>query len=198
VEPDEVGRYQAAVPAFRATERAADRAGPGGTDLLVTDTLDFLRGRWRIERRIADHRAGGTGTFDGVARFEAGGAEAGGAKAGGAEAGGAKAGRIEAAGIAVLTYHERGELCFGGHRGPASRSLIYRRRPDGAADVCFADGREFYRLDVRSGHWEGQHDCGRDRYTVCGDMLGSGRFRERWQARGPDKDYEITTILVRR
>jgi hypothetical protein len=183
VEPDEIGRYQGAVPAFRATERAADRARPGGTDLLVTDTLDFLRGRWRIERRIADHRAGGTGTFDGVARFEAGGPKAGGPEAGGIE---------------VLAYHERGELCFGGHRGPASRSLIYRRRPDGAADVCFADGREFYRLDARSGHWQGQHDCGRDRYTVCGDMLDSGRFRERWQARGPDKDYEITTILVRR
>jgi hypothetical protein len=182
VEPDEVGRYHADVLTFRAAEPAADRAGPDGTDvlvtgLLVTDTLDFLRGRWRIERRIADHRAGGTGTFDGVARFEAEGAEV--------------------KGTEVLAYHEDGELRFGGHRGPASRSLIYRRRPDGTADVCFADGREFYRLDARSGAWQGQHDCGHDRYTVAGEMLDSGRFRERWRVRGPDKDYEITTILVR-
>jgi hypothetical protein len=202
VEPDEVGRYHADVLTFRAAEPAADRAGPDGSDLLVTgllvtDTLDFLRGRWRIERRIADHRAGGTGTFDGVARFEAEGGEAEGAEAEGAEAEGAEAEGAEVKGTEVLAYHEDGELRFGGHRGPASRSLIYRRRPDGTADVCFADGREFYRLDARSGAWQGQHDCGHDRYTVAGEMLDSGRFRERWRVRGPDKDYEITTILVR-
>jgi hypothetical protein len=202
VEPDEVGRYHADVLTFRAAERAAEPPGPGGTDLLVTDllgtdTLDYLRGRWRIERRIADHRAGGAGTFDGLARFEADGAEADGAEAEGIEAHGVGASGIEVSGIEVLAYHEHGELRFGGHRGPASRSLIYRRRPDGTADVCFADGREFYRLDARSGAWQGQHDCGRDRYTVAGEMLDSGRLRERWRVRGPDKDYEITTILVR-
>jgi hypothetical protein len=188
VEPDGIGRNHAAVPAFRASERLADRpAGPAGTGLLVTDTLDFLHGHWRIERHIADHRAGGSGTFDGAARFEACAAGADGLEVSGAGV----------SGVEALAYHEHGELRFGGHRGPASRSLIYRRRPDAAADVCFADGREFYRLDARSGAWRGQHDCGRDHYAVAGELLDSGRFQERWRVRGPDKDYEITTILVR-
>jgi Family of unknown function (DUF6314) len=182
VEPDEVGRYHGTAGKFRSAERAPDRPGPDGAGadgagllvpgLRVPDALDFLRGRWQIERRIADHAAGSSGTFDGMARFEA-------------------------LGVAALTYHEHGELQFGGHRGPASRSLIYRRRPDGTADVCFADGREFYRLDPRSGRWQGQHECGRDLYTVAGELLGAGKFQERWRARGPDKDYVITTILVR-
>jgi hypothetical protein len=182
VEPDEVGRYHADVLTFRAAERAADRAGWCGTDLLVTDTLDFLRGCWRIERRIADHRAGASGTFDGAARFEADSAEADSADVGGAD---------------VLAYHEHGQLRFGSHRGPASRSLVYRRRPDGTADVCFADGREFYRLDARPGAWQGHHLCGRDHYTVTGEVLDGQRFQERWRVRGPDKDYEIATMLVR-
>lgn len=177
-----MGRYHADVLTCRAAERAADRPGSGGTDLLGSDVLDFLCGRWRIERRIADHRGGGTGTFDGMARFEARGGEAHGGEAHGGQG---------------LAYHEHGELRFGGHHGPASRSLIYRRRPDGTGDVRFADGREFYRLDARSGYWQGQHDCGRDHYTVAGDILDSGMFQERWRVRGPDKDYEITTILVR-
>lgn len=184
VKPDVLGRYHDAAGAtFRAPADAASgqpgtAAGPGAVP-LVPDALDFLRGTWRVQRRVADHAAGRSGTFDGVARFEALDDPAGGH------------------GRPALAYLEQGELRFGGHRGPASRSLIYRGRADGTADVCFADGREFYRLDPRSGSWQGRHECGLDHYAVAGRLLGSGMFEERWQVRGPAKDYEITTRLVR-
>ena len=170
MEPDELRRYHEAVATFRAAE------------LLVPDALGFLRGRWRLDRRLADHAAGRTGTFSGTAQFAPLGDHARGAGD---------------PGPAALAYCEEGELRFRGHCGPASRSLIYRGRPDGTADVCFADGREFYRLDPRSGRWRADHQCGADHYAVAGQVLGSGTFEERWRARGPDKDYEIITTLVR-
>ncbi len=97
----------------------------------------------------------------------------------------------------MLAYHERGELCFGRHRGPASRSLLYRPRPDGTAEVLFADGRPFYLLDLRSGCWEAEHPCGADHYLVTVRVLGADSLTEHWRARGPEKDYSMTTTLTR-
>jgi hypothetical protein len=187
VKPDSHGRYHDAVEApSRATSAPPPSAGP-----LVPDALDFLRGDWRIERGLVDYAEGGTGTFDGTARFEAPRFEAAHVEAAHVEP-------LDAApDDPVLIYHETGELRFGSHRGPASRSLIYRGRPDGTADVFFADGREFYHLDPRSGRWTGQHPCGQDHYELAGQLLGDGTFEERWRVRGPAKDYEIITTLVR-
>jgi Family of unknown function (DUF6314) len=143
----------------------------------VPDALSFLLGAWHIDRRIDDHVMGVSGSFAGDGRWAPAGAE----PADGAE----------------LVYEERGELSFNGHRGPASRSLIYRGRPDGTADVLFADGRYFYHLDPRSGSWLARHDCGRDVYELSARLLQAGSFEERWRVRGPGKDYEIMTTLVR-
>lgn len=134
-------------------------------------SLSALFGDWHIERRITDHALGVTGSFTGTGRWTPAGAE--------------------------LAYAERGELSFNGHRGPASRSLIYRGRPDGTVDVLFADGRYFYLLDPRPGRWQARHDCGRDVYELSGRRLGAGRLEEHWRVRGPGKDYEIMTTLVR-
>ncbi len=134
-------------------------------------SLSALIGDWHVDRRIDDHVLGANGTFTGIARWTRAGDE--------------------------LSYTERGELAFNGHRGPASRSLTYRARPDGTADVLFADGRPFYHLDPRSGSWQARHDCGRDVYELSARRLGPGRFEERWRVRGPGKDYEIMTTLVR-
>ena len=138
---------------------------------MVPDALAFLAGTWRIERRITDHALGVGGSFTGLARW------------------------VPSAG--ELAYAEQGELSFNGHRGPASRSLIYRGRPDGTADVLFADGRYFYHLDPAPGRWQARHDCGRDVYELSARRLGAGSFEERWRVRGPGKDYEIMTTLVR-
>jgi hypothetical protein len=140
---------------------------PGGT-------LEFLRGRWEVERAITDFAAGQSGSFSGLARCE--------------EATGA---------VGALAYHEQGELRFGRHRGPASRGVLFQPGPAGTVDVRFADGRPFYRLDLRSGSWSAEHPCGRDSYQVTVRVLGPDAYAERWRVTGPGKDYVMTTTLTR-
>lgn len=127
--------------------------------------MDVLPGTWEIDRRVTDHAAGAAGMFAGAARWTPAVPADLPAPAG-----------VEPSGPGgpVLAYHEQGELRFGAHRGPASRSLFYLGRPDGTADVRFADGREFYRLDPRPGRWRARHDCGQDVYLLEG-----------WLAAGP-------------
>jgi Family of unknown function (DUF6314) len=143
---------------------------------VVGSTLGYLQGRWSLTRRITDRRLAQAGRFEGQASFLP------------------VAGRTRGA---RLEYHEQGELTFGGHRGPAWRSLILLPAPDGAADVLFADGRAFYRLDLRSGFWQAEHPCSEDRYIVYVTVLGPDRFTESWQVRGPDTDYAMTATLTR-
>jgi len=139
----------------------------------VPDTLAFLRGRWRLERRLDDHRSGVRGTFTGEAEFAA------------------------TDDPVLLRYMERGELRFGGHAGPARRALLLRELPDGAAEVRFADGREFYVLDLRSGRWTARHGCGADEYVVSFLVRTAGWLEERWHVTGPRKAYETVTTLRR-
>jgi hypothetical protein len=153
---------------------------PGPLWPLPGSTLQFLSGTWRAGRELRDRVAGREGSFHGVASFCALGAEGRGVHPCGA-----------------LSYHEQGELQFGRHKGPASRSLIFVPLPDGAAGVLFADGRPFYRLDLRSGYWQAEHPCDRDLYVVTVWVSGPGRVIEHWQASGPGKDYEMTTTLAR-
>jgi Family of unknown function (DUF6314) len=136
-------------------------------------TVAFLRGAWSVDRQLTDHRCGAAGSFVGQAEF------------------------LATADPAVLRYAERGELRFGDHRGPASRDLLYRELPGGAADVRFADGRAFYRLDLCSGRWTARHDCGQDRYVISHLVRGDGWLEERWQVTGPRKAYDGVTTLRR-
>ena len=97
----------------------------------------------------------------------------------------------------VLAYRERGELRFGSHRGPASRCLLILDLGDGTADVRFADGREFYRLDLRSGACQAAHPCRADQYLVTVTQLSEDSYTETWRVAGPDKDYELVTNYTR-
>jgi hypothetical protein len=139
----------------------------------VSGTLGYLSGDWQLERLISDHRTGQEGVFRGQACFR------------------------PSAEDQVLEYREDGELEFGGYRGQASRSLIYRGRSDGAADVRFADGREFYRLDLRSGSCQAEHPCRADQYLVTVTKRSPVSFTETWRVAGPGKDYEMTATYTR-
>jgi hypothetical protein len=150
------------------------RKPPGAAGArLARGTVAFLRGTWSIERELTDHRCGARGSFTGRAEV------------------------LATADPAVLRYEERGELRFGGHRGPASRALLYRELPGGAADVRFADGREFYRLDLCSGVCTARHDCGQDRYVVSHLVRAADWLEERWAVTGPRKAYDSVTTLRR-
>ena len=97
----------------------------------------------------------------------------------------------------ALCYLETGELRFGTHSGPATRTLRYQGRPDGTVDVRFADGHLFYRLDLRSGRCEAVHQCRADRYEITYLALSEDAAEERWQVHGPAKDYHATATLIR-
>ncbi|GAA0966774.1 DUF6314 family protein [Frigoribacterium faeni] len=139
------------------------------------DTLALLLGRWRVERRVLDHRTGDETVFAGTAVVEE-----------------ARSGSAPGA-----TYVEDGELSRGEHRSPAGRRLTYHPRPDGALDVRFADGRRFVDLDLRSGAWEAHHPCAPDSYLVETEVVSPTSFVERWTVRGPAKSYDATTTYTR-
>jgi hypothetical protein len=150
--------------------------------MRVSDTLAFTAGHWRIERVLADHRSGTEGRFTGQAVLSEPGLPGGAASPGAG---------------AALSYLETGELRFGPHTGPATRSLCYQGLTDGTVDVRFADGPLFYRLDLRSGHCTAVHQCRADRYEITYLALSKDRLEERWQVHGPAKDYQATATLIR-
>ena len=140
---------------------------------VLGDTLAFVRGTWRIERTLVDHRAGRQGRFTGTATA------------------------LPATSGPDLMYSELGELSFGPHTGPARRVLGYHGLPDGTVAVRFADGRPFFLLDLRAGHCMAVHLCGADRYELSYQVRSAGLLEEHWRVRGPDKDYEARATLTR-
>jgi hypothetical protein len=149
--------------------------------MRVSDTLAFAAGHWRIERVLADHRSGTQGRFTGEAVLSEP----------------VPAEPVPAEPGATLCYLETGELRFGAHTGPATRTLHYQDRTDGTVDVRFADGHLFYRLDLRSGRCEAVHQCRADRYEITYLVLSEDVMEERWRVHGPDKDYRATATLIR-
>jgi hypothetical protein len=173
--------------------------------MRVSDTLAFAAGPWRIERVLADHRSGTRGRFTGRATLSE--PAPGSATPGTSQPSGEpQPGEPGGPGLCdpaphhpgpELCYLETGELRFGTHTGPATRTLRYQGRPDGTVDVRFADGHFFYRLDLRSGRCVAVHQCRADRYEITYLVLGENAMEERWLVQGPGKGYEATATLVR-
>ena len=160
---------------------------------LSDGTVGYLTGEWDVAREIADHRTGQAGSFRGRASFQP---ATGPAPEAGPASAASPAGQPELDGR-VLEFTEHGELRFAGHRGPASRALLYYGRSDGSADVRFADGREFFRLDLSYGSSQAAHPCHADRYVVTVTRLSADAFSEVWRVTGPAKDYDMTTVYTR-
>lgn len=162
--------------------------------MRVSDTLAFAAGHWRIERVLADHRSGTQGRFTGSATLSE-------PVPSEPVLSQPALGEPDEPGPAppwpTLCYLEAGELRFGTHSGPATRTLRYQGRPDGTVDVRFADGHLFYRLDLRSGRCEAVHQCRADRYEITYLALSEDALEERWQVHGPAKDYHATATLIR-
>lgn len=168
-------------------QRTGQPRAEAGAAPLEGGTLGFLLGDWNVTRSVSDFRSGRSGSFRGQASFVPV----------PREPDAAAALREGAGGPELVNYREEGEFRFGAHRGPAFRSLIYRARPDGGADVRFADGREFFRLDLTRGSCQADHPCREDSYHVTVTRLGPDSFTETWRVTGPDKDYEMTATYTR-
>ena len=170
-------RYGAAVGVDETGLPQSEPVCPHSPDAGGADggrIIEFLDGDWEVERRISDRRSGQDGVFSGTARFRPAGDSA----------------RCSSTPKTVNC----GSAATAARPG---RSLIYRGREDGGADVRFADGREFYRLDLRSGTCEADHPCRADHYHVTVTRLSADCFTETWQVAGPDKDYELETTYRR-
>ncbi|MFE1765683.1 DUF6314 family protein [Streptomyces angustmyceticus] len=152
----------------RGREREPGRgagAVAGASPYPVPDAAAYLGGRWRIERTVYDLRAGVEGSFRGTAEF-----------------------RPDPAGAGLL-HVEEGHLRWGGAEQPASRTLRLRPRPDGTAEVEFADGRPFHDLDLRTGRWNTVHPCAADRYAGSFTVTGPDTWHLEWRVAGPAKDH---------
>jgi hypothetical protein len=138
----------------------------------VDDTLAYLTGAWLLDRSIADHRAGTTGSFEGDGELQTIGRQ----------------GR----------YEEQGRLRFGDHDTSARRALDLIGTDAGAVAVRFTDGRPFFELDLLSGTCRAVHQCRLDRYELHFEVGSPGLLLERWRVTGPEKDYEAQTTWRRR
>lgn len=130
--------------------------------------LAAFEGRWIIERRIEDVRAGRAGRLAGTARFERAGT--------------------------ALAYAEEGTLRLGD--GPpmvATRRYTWHDAGAGTIEVRFADGRLFHRFYADEPSPTAVHDCPPDQYRARYDFSRWPRWTAEWRVRGPRKDYGIVT-----
>jgi hypothetical protein len=143
----------------------------------VADTFGFLLGAWQVSRTIEDRRAKVSGTFEGSALLVV-------------------PPEWQARGV-WARYDESGTLQFGGHSGPARRTLGYMRRQDGTVAIFFPDGSPYIDLDLRTGTCERDHPCREDQYHLEFKVRSLDEFEERWEVQGPEKDYVALTTLRR-
>ncbi|MHA1598648.1 MAG: DUF6314 family protein [Alphaproteobacteria bacterium] len=139
----------------------------------VDDIRSFMIGTWSLTRTINDLRQNMPGAMQGGATI--------------------------ATGDDDYHYREQGELCFGDYRETVHRTYRYSFPGPGIAEVCFDDGRPFYRLDLGNGFCKVQHVCGDDIYRGAFRVDGPDAWRSNWFISGPNKEivldsrYERTT-----
>ncbi|WP_083956128.1 DUF6314 family protein [Tersicoccus phoenicis] len=141
----------------------------------MTEPLTWFAGRWAMERRLDDRRAGRACTVTGTADFTATDDDD------------------------VLAYAEVGTLTGDGQPSAAvERHLTLH--DDGAPGVLvrFADGREYVRLELSGGYAEGVHHCAPDTYRITVRVDDDDAWTETWHVTGPAKDYTAVTRYRRR
>ncbi|MEV0321305.1 DUF6314 family protein [Streptomyces sp. NPDC050658] len=145
----------------------------GGEFHGVPDVLTYLAGTWQVERTARDVAGDAEGFFSGTTDF----------------------GR---AGDGLL-HHESGTFTWRGTARPAERTLRYLPGDaPGTARVCFADGRPFHDLDLRTGRYTADHPCALDLYRGEFEVYDADHWWTRWRVGGPEKDLILTTSYTRR
>ncbi|MFE5868124.1 DUF6314 family protein [Streptomyces roseifaciens] len=149
-------------------------SGSAPRPVPVPDAVAYLSGQWTVDRTLLDLDTGAEGAFHGTADF-----------------------RPADDGASVL-HVEDGELSWGGAVNRAGRTLRLVARPDGTAEVLFADGRPFHDLDLRTGHWTTLHPCGRDGYDGTFTVVSPDEWHVQWRTTGPAKDHLQRSVYRRR
>lgn len=131
--------------------------------------LADLEGRWRLDRRIEDRRAGLTGHLVGEAVWRRDGD--------------------------IWRQEETGLLRYGaGAPMRADRVYLWRAEGGGFA-VFFDDGRPFHRW--APGAPAARHHCAPDVYDVAYDLRAWPVWTQTWRVTGPRKDAVITSRFSR-
>jgi hypothetical protein len=145
----------------------------------ANETLDFLLGRWRVERTVTDHRGEDQSHFRGTATFS----------------------RRTVAGNEHRTdrvhFDEVGEYSLGEYHGEARRSLEYVASADSGVTINFADGHHFITLDLARGESHDEHLCNLDHYEITTIVKDRDLLEEQWRVEGPGKNYEAVSLLER-
>jgi hypothetical protein len=149
----------------------------------VPDTLDYLLGSWRVERRIEDRLSSLTGLFAGSATVTA--------------APGPPDDPKPSTEAPLVYYSEVGTLRWDGHDIPSGRILVVTPSESGRAVLRFPDGRHFVDIDLRYGGCDARHVCGDDVYVIELTVHSQCLYEESWRVRGPRKDYAANAIHER-
>ena len=141
--------------------------------MQVSDPKVYFTGLWDLTRVLQDTGRRQTGTFDGEARF--------------------------APDDDDLIYRETGRLVFGCYDDRTSRAYIYRfpTFSSSTAEVLFADGKPFHRLDLTTGEASVRHICGKDVYDGQFCAISADRWTADWSAIGPRKNLVIRSHYQR-
>ncbi len=132
----------------------------------------FLLGAWQVTRLGWDGMPARTMRLRGTARFSAC--------------------------AAGLLFEERGTMAAGTYLGEAVRRYIFRLEGDGAADVCFEDGRLFHPINLEAGVAHVRHDCAPDRYEGRYRVLTPACWLLSWRVTGPRKNYRVASRFIRK
>lgn len=126
-----------------------------------------LLGTWRLERVVDDHLAGERRDVHGTAELV-----------------------LESSDR--VRWTEEGTMTWSGHTVPVGRTLFVDRVADRWL-VHFADGRLFHPWQVGV---PVEHPCAPDSYRGLVTTEGEPviRWTVEWRARGPRKDYAMTTV----
>lgn len=136
----------------------------------MNDAMRYFLGRWTMERRLHDRRAGRTYTVSGTAEF------------------------CLTDDDGVLAYAETGEITGDGQPPAAvERRLTWHDEGGSRVLIRFADGRDYLRLDLGTGHADGVHPCAPDTYLVTLTIEDDDAWTETWDVTGPAKDYTAVT-----
>jgi|APSaa5957512535_1039671.scaffolds.fasta_scaffold116378_1 hypothetical protein len=137
----------------------------------VDDICSFLQGSWTLSRRISDVRQNMPGIMQGKA--------------------------IIATDGDGYVYREEGKLSFGKYRETVYRKYLYTFPAAHIAEVCFEDGRPFYRLDLSTGTSTVEHLCENDTYRGSFWADGPDGWRSSWTINGPNKELVLESRYQR-
>eukprot|EP00037_Helgoeca_nana_P034014 m.420217 g.420217 ORF g.420217 m.420217 type:complete len:172 (-) comp32310_c0_seq1:304-819(-) len=165
----------AAPPLPSTTESPASTSARPDSDTFKTPTdfKEYLRGEWRLQRRIDDRKARRTGSFIGQCHFT-----------------------DDDAGVGLIC-REEGQVRIGDFSNSASRTYYYVFRGPTEFSLTTDDGEVLLDLDVEFGSADGTHLCAPDTYRGRVEILTADSWTQTWTVSGPAKDYTLDSRLTR-